>query len=68
LPNWFQIVDDGVNRVFNYSYNGIDFIQLGTSTRTDWMTPDQFAWGVFADNVGGAFNATARLRSLAGVS
>lgn len=61
IPSWLRIRDDGTNRYFEYSYNGIDWINLYTSTRTDFITPDQVAWG--GSNEGTGFNMLLRARS-----
>lgn len=60
IPNWYQIRDDGTNRFFEFSFNGIDWIALTSTLRTDFLTPNQIGWG--GDNNGGNI-AKLRLRS-----
>lgn len=43
--NWWQIRDDGTNRYFEYSFNGVDFYTEGSSGRTDFITPTHIGWG-----------------------
>lgn len=45
LPNWLRIRDDGTNRYFEFSYNGVDWITLYSVSRTDFITPNQAGWG-----------------------
>lgn len=44
---WFQISDDGVNRISRLSFDGINFRQIHTIGRTDFLTANQI--GIFAD-------------------
>lgn len=68
IPNWLRIRDDNTNRFYEYSFNGVDWIQHGASTtRTDFLTADQIGWGVNANSATAA-TAIVRLRSFAGVS
>lgn len=57
--NWYRIRDNGTNRFFEYSYNGVDWETLHPVGRTDFITPDQI--GVAGDPHSTAI--TARLRS-----
>jgi hypothetical protein len=66
VPNWFRIRDDGTNRYFEYSVNGVDWTTLVSEGRTTFITPDQFCFG--ADNEGSGADCKIRLRSLAGIS
>lgn len=68
IPNWLRVRDDATNRFYEYSFNGVDWILLTSSVRTDFVTPDQIGWGVRANNSGGSYTATVRLRHLSGVS
>lgn len=43
--NWWQIRDDGSNRYFEYSFNGVDFYTAASSLRTDFITPTHIGWG-----------------------
>lgn len=49
--HWWQIRDDGSNRYFEYSYNGVDFYTAGTSSRTDFITPTHIGWGAGSSTV-----------------
>jgi hypothetical protein len=57
--NWLRIRDDGTNRNFEFSYNGVDWITLYSIGRTDYITPDQVGWGVGPYNM----QVITRLRS-----
>jgi hypothetical protein len=59
--NWLRYRDDGTNRYFEYSYNGIDWITYFSVGRTDFTTPDQIGWGL--DNQGSGQTQVLRLRS-----
>ncbi len=60
LPKWLRIRDDGTNRFFEFSDNGIDWMLHYSVGRTDYITPDQIGWGT--DNSSGQ-TIKARLRS-----
>jgi hypothetical protein len=64
--NWLRIRDDGTNRYFEYSPNGVDWILVFSEGRTTFITPDQFIFG--ADNEASGADCKIRLRSLAGIS
>jgi hypothetical protein len=51
---WMQMWDDGTNRGIRLSSNGINFSDLLTLGRTDFLTPTQvmFGWGDIAADVG----------------
>lgn len=66
IPNWLRIRDDGTNRYFEFSHNGVDWILLFSEGRTAFITPDQFAIG--ADNEGTGADVKLRLRSLSGIA
>lgn len=67
IPNWLRIRDDGTNRYFEYSHNGVDWAPpVLTESRTAFITPDQFCFG--ADNEGTGSDIIVRLRSLAGIA
>lgn len=44
----FQISDDGTNRICRYSTDGVNFLQLHSVGRTDFLTADRI--GFFADS------------------
>jgi len=60
MPNWFRIRDNGTNRYFDYSLNGIDWIELFSVGRTDFITPTRIGW--YTGNNSGGTRQT-RLRS-----
>jgi hypothetical protein len=62
VPRWLQVRDDGANRYFEFSYDGVTWCQVTSTTRTDYITPDQYGWGG-ANNASGV-PSFARLRSL----
>jgi hypothetical protein len=64
--NWLRIREDGTNRYFEYSPNGVDWILVFSEGRTTFITPDQFIFG--ADNEASGQDCKIRLRSLAGIS
>ena len=45
---WLQISDDGTNRIWRWSSNGLDWIQLNSEGRTTFLTADQV--GFFTNN------------------
>lgn len=63
FPNWLRIRDDSTNRYYEYSPNGVDWVLFQSTTRTDFLTPDQIGWGHNPNNTGGAYTTAARLRS-----
>lgn len=44
-PEWFRIRDNGTNRYFEYSYNGLDWATYASHARTTGVTPNQIGWG-----------------------
>lgn len=60
LPKWLRVRDDGTNRFFEFSDNGLNWMLHYSVGRTDYITPDQIGWGT--DNSSGQ-TITARLRS-----
>lgn len=38
---WLRIADDGTNRTFSISGDGVDFVQIHSVARTDFLTADQ---------------------------
>jgi len=46
-PVWLRIKDDGTNRTLHYSMDGLNFEQIHSAGRTDWITPDRI--GYFVD-------------------
>ncbi len=66
IPQWLGISDDGTNRYFQFSHNGIDWITAYSESRTAYITPNQFGFG--ASNEGSGADVIMRLRSLTGIS
>lgn len=48
--HFLQIHDDNTNRLFKYSVDGVNFFQVGSSTRTDFITPDEVGFAVNPDS------------------
>jgi len=64
IPNWLRVRDDGTNRYFEYSFNGVDWVTAGSSLRTDFLTPTSIGWGGSnSQGASGATTALLRLRS-----
>jgi hypothetical protein len=66
LINQLRIKDDGTNRYFDYTPDGVDWINVFSEGRTAFITPDQFIFG--ADNEASGQDCKIRLRSLVGIS
>ena len=66
MPNWLSIRDDGSSRYFDYSFNGVDWMNFYSVSRTDFLTPTRIGWG--ANNIASGNTVITRLRSFAGVS
>jgi hypothetical protein len=66
LPHWMRFSDDGTNREYLLSSNGIDWISVYTSSRTTWLTPSQIGWAMNSRASSGS-KSYGRLRSLSGV-
>ena len=49
---WFRIADDGANKSFSYSFDGVNYTTLYTNTHAFYIVPDQI--GFFLNS----FNAT----------
>jgi hypothetical protein len=64
-PRWYRFIDDGTNRNLQYSFNGLEWIQIASESRTTFLTPTRIGVGV--TNTGGA-TALTRIRSWHGVS
>lgn len=47
---WFRISDDGTNRKCFVSNDGLNFLQIHTIGRTDFMTADQVGFYIDAEN------------------
>lgn len=64
-PNWLRIRDDGTNRYFDYSINGVDWATAYSESRATFMTANQIGYGV--NNVASGSNVYLRLRSITGI-
>jgi hypothetical protein len=50
---WLKYRDDGTNRTFSYSGDGVNFLPLVSSGNTDFLTPT--TWGFFSDPENGSW-------------
>lgn len=52
---WFAIEDDGVDLIFSYSNNNIDYTEFFTVARTDFFTvgPDQIGYAINSNTTSG---------------
>lgn len=48
IPPFVRMADDGTNRSFSISFDGVNFSQVDSRTRTDFLTPNQV--GFFANS------------------
>lgn len=55
---WFRIADNGTNRICSYSKNGVDFYQVHSVGRTDFLTATRV--GVWTDPIGSDTNLTVQ--------
>ncbi|MCA7901942.1 hypothetical protein LGM39_21460 [Burkholderia cepacia] len=51
-PDWHRIRDDGTNRYYDVSPDGVTWVNMYSFSRTTFLTPDQV--GFFADPNGQA--------------
>lgn len=65
IPKWYQIIDNGTNLTWRHSFNGIDWVQQASESRTAYLTPSRI--GIGASNYGGG-TALLRVRSWNGVA
>jgi hypothetical protein len=49
-PIWMRLADDGANKVWSYSPDGINFITLLSEARTTHLTPTQIGFGGETEN------------------
>jgi len=66
LPHWMRFTDDGTNRNFLLSANGVDWVSVYSTSRTTWLTPTQIGWGMNTKASSGS-KSYGRLRSLTGI-
>lgn len=57
---WLRWNDDGTNRNYSVSVDGVNFVTIYSEARTTWVTADQIGWGV---TPGTGFPANATLLS-----
>lgn len=50
--HWLRIADDGVNRICSVSRDGIDWVQVHSVGRTDFLTADQIGFCISTENSG----------------
>lgn len=48
--HYLRITDDSTNRKFYYSHNGVDWIEVFSVSRTDFITPDQIGFNINCEN------------------
>lgn len=65
MPRWFRYSDDGTNKTYSVSFNGVDWVPIATATHTNNLTPTRI--GVYGANSGGQ-SGLIRVRSWNGVS
>lgn len=70
-PSWqagpcmfFQIHDDNTNRTYGVSNDGVNFSTILSTSRTDFITPDQIGFYVNVNNA--TFNAGINILSMTG--
>lgn len=51
-PIWLQIEDDNTNRISRISQDGVTFELIHTVARTDFLTPDQYGFGIDSEGTG----------------
>lgn len=61
-PEWFRITDNGTNRIYQVSNDGIAWVTLHTVGRTDFLTADGIGFGV-ALTTNATFDTQASLLS-----
>lgn len=49
---WLQMSDDNTNRIWRWSNNGLDWIQLASESRTTFMTADEVGFFTNHDSTG----------------
>ncbi len=49
-PIWLRVEDNGTNRISYYSFDGINFIQYHSVSRTDFLTPTKVGFGLDVEN------------------
>ncbi len=49
---WMRIADNGTNRIYSWSNNGVNWIQLTSVTRTSFLTADEIGFFTNNDNSG----------------
>ena len=59
---WFRIRDDGTNRYYEASFDGITWMTMHSTLRTDFITPTRIGYGINFNT--GPGNAKLVLRSL----
>ena len=50
LIEWLKFEDNGTNRIVYYGLDGMNWIQLHSVGRTDYLTGDEIFWGLGARN------------------
>lgn len=47
---WVRLADDGVNRTVSWSFDSVNWTQVHTVGRTDYITPDQIGFSANSNN------------------
>lgn len=55
---WLQIQDNGTNRICSFSRNGVNFTQVHSVGRTDYITADEIGFFIDPQNASGPVSAT----------
>ncbi len=53
--SWLRVRDDGTNRIFEFSMDGVHWLNFSTAPRTDFLTPDNI--GPCVESNHGTFDA-----------
>jgi hypothetical protein len=51
-PVWLQIEDNNTNRITRVSQDGVTYEVMHTVSRTDFLTPDQYGFGIDSEGSG----------------
>lgn len=60
---WFRITDNGTNRIYEVSYDGVSWITLLTEGRTTFITADKIGFALWHKSTRVAFNLLSYLQT-----
>jgi hypothetical protein len=60
-PIWLRITDNGTNRICSYSFDGENFIQVHSVSRTDYLTPTNIMF--YANDLNTSYECALKLLS-----